>query len=284
MQELELVPYLLYEKEDTGILWIKFNRPEKLNAAVGGSERTGTLSKVGEYMRAGDDDPDVKVLVLTGVGRGFCAGVDVSGADTGSFEAGDNFLGNAPAPEGVDASREHFYYGITKLMKDISFIRKPTIAMLNGVAAGFGMGMSLQCDIRYGCENTRFISYQQVGQIIENGGAYYLPRLAGLGRALEFSFTGHLDAETAAEWGVLNKMVPADELEDEVRALCDRIMRNPPLVSWVNKRVIRAAMDSTLETTAVLTSNASGILANSQDAQEARSALRERREPNFEAR
>ena len=79
-------------------------------------------------------------------------------------------------------------------------------------------------------------------------------------------------------------MVPADELEDEVRALCDRIMRNPPLVSWVNKRVIRAAMDSTLETTAVLTSNASGILANSQDAQEARSALRERREPNFEAR
>tara|TARA_Y100000588_G_scaffold246366_1_gene260725 strand:- start:3366 stop:4220 length:855 start_codon:yes stop_codon:yes gene_type:complete len=284
MQELELVPYLLYEKEDTGILWIKFNRPEKLNAAVGGSERTGTLSKVGEYMRAGDDDPDVKVIVLTGVGRGFCAGVDVSGADTGSFEAGDNFLGNAPAPEGVDASREHFYYGITKLMKDISFIRKPTIAMLNGVAAGFGMGMSLQCDIRYGCENTRFISYQQVGQIIENGGAYYLPRLAGLGRALEFSFTGHLDAETAAEWGVLNKMVPADELEDEVRALCDRIMRNPPLVSWVNKRVIRAAMDSTLETTAVLTSNASGILANSQDAQEARSALRERREPNFEAR
>ena len=181
MQELELVPYLLYEKEDTGILWIKFNRPEKLNAAVGGSERTGTLSKVGEYMRAGDDDPDVKVIVLTGVGRGFCAGVDVSGADTGSFEAGDNFLGNAPAPEGVDASREHFYYGITKLMKDISFIRKPTIAMLNGVAAGFGMGMSLQCDIRYGCENTRFISYQQVGQIIENGGAYYLPRLAGLG-------------------------------------------------------------------------------------------------------
>ena len=195
MQELELVPYLLYEKEDTGILWIKFNRPEKLNAAVGGSERTGTLSKVGEYMRAGDDDPDVKVIVLTGVGRGFCAGVDVSGADTGSFEAGDNFLGNAPAPEGVDASREHFYYGITKLMKDISFIRKPTIAMLNGVAAGFGMGMSLQCDIRYGCENTRFISYQQVGQIIENGGAYYLPRLAGLGRALEFSFTGHLEED-----------------------------------------------------------------------------------------
>ena len=285
MQELELVPYLLYEKEDNGILWIKFNRPEKLNAAVGGAERRGTLSKVGEYMRAGDDDPEVKVIVLTGIGRGFCAGVDVSGSDLGAFEPNDNFLGNAPyEPGGVDASRQRFYYGITKLMKDISFIRKPTIAMVNGVAAGFGMGMSLQCDIRYGCENTRFISYQQVGQIIENGGAYYLPRLAGLGRALEFSFTGHLDAETAAEWGVLNKLVPADQLEDEVRALCARIMRNPPLVSWINKRIIRAAMDSTLETTAVLTSNASGILNDSEDGAEARAALRERREPNFQGR
>jgi len=284
MQELELVPYLLWEKEDNGILWIKFNRPEKLNAAVGGSERTGTLSKVGEYMRAGDDDPDVKVIVLTGIGRGFCAGVDVSGADTGAFEPGDTFLGNRLPDDSVGASRERFYYGITKLMKDISFIRKPTIAMVNGVAAGFGMGMSLQCDIRYGSENTRFISYQQVGQIIENGGAYYLPRLIGLGRALEFSFTGHMDADTAAEWGVLNRKFPAEELEDEVRALCERIMRNPPLVTEVNKRVIRAAMDSTLETTAVLTSNASGILANSEDADEARSALRERREPNFNRR
>ena len=161
-------------------------------------------------------------------------------------------------------------------MKDLSYIRKPTIAMLNGVAAGFGMDMALQCDIRYGSEQTRFISYQQVGQIIENGGAYYLTRLAGLGRALEFAFTGHLDGETAAEWGVVNKLVPSDQLEAEVRVLCDRIMRNPPMVTWINKRVIRAAMDSTLETTSVLTSNASAILATSEDAAEARAALRER--------
>ncbi len=285
MQQLELVPYLLYEKEDNGILWIKFNRPEMLNAAVGGAERNGTLAKVGEYMRAGDDDPDVKVIVLTGVGRGFCAGVNVRGTDLGAFEPGDNFLGNAPYEAGgLDATRQRFYYGITKLMKDISFIRKPTVAMVNGVAAGFGMDMALQCDIRYGSERTRFISYHQVGQIIENGGAYYLTRLAGLGRALEFSFTGHLDGETAAEWGVVNKMVPSEDLEAEVRALCDRIMRNPPLVSWVNKRVIRAAMDTTLEATAVLTSNASPIPGTSEDAAEARAALGERRDPVFKGR
>ena len=285
MQQLELVPYLLYEKEDNGILWIKFNRPEMLNAAVGGAERNGTLAKIGEYMRAGDDDPDVRVIVLTGVGRGFCAGVNVRGTDLGAFEAGDNFLGNAPYEAGgLDATRQRFYYGLTKLMKDISFIRKPTVAMVNGVAAGFGLDVALQCDIRYGSEHTRFISYHQVGQIIENGGAYYLTRLAGLGRALEFSFTGHLDGATAAEWGVLNKIVPSEDLEAEVRALCDRIMRNPPMVSWVNKRVIRAAMDTTLEATSVLTSNASPILGTSEDALEARAALGERRDPVFKGR
>ena len=87
MQQLELVPYLLYEKEDNGILWIKFNRPEKLNAAVGGPERNGTLSKVGEYMRAGDDDPDVKVIVLTGVGTRLLRGRRCAAArDLGQFE------------------------------------------------------------------------------------------------------------------------------------------------------------------------------------------------------
>ena len=273
---------MLYEPEDTGILWIKFNRPERLNAAVGGAERNGTLAKVGEYMRAGDDDPNVKVIVLTGVGRGFCAGVDVRGVD--GFVAGDNYLGDAPAQAGPDQNRQRFYYGLTKLIKDLSFIRKPTIAMVNGPAAGFGMDMALQCDIRYGSENTQFIAYHQVGQIIENGGAYYLPRLAGIGRALEFAFTGHLDAQRAAEWGILNRLVPADDLESEVRALCTRIMRVPPLTHWINKRIIRAALDSTLETTAVLTSNASGILATSEDATEARNALVERREPIFQAR
>ena len=141
--------------------------------------------------------------------------------------------------------------------------------------------MSLQCDIRYGCENTRFITYQQVGQIIENGGSYYLPKLAGLRRALEFAYTGFLDAETAFQWGILNKLVPSDQLEDEVRSLCQRIINSPPITQWINKRVMRAAVDSNLETTAVLTSNAAVILGMSEDAKEARQALTERRTPVF---
>ena len=281
MPELEKVPHLLYEPEDNGILWIKFNRPERMNAAIGGAQRNGTLTKVVEYMQAGDDDPNVRVIVLTGVGRAFCAGVDVRGQE--GFEPGGDFLGRQ-RHEGPDATRQGFYHTTTKAIKDISYIRKPTIAMMNGVCAGFGMDMALQCDIRYGCENTRFITYQQVGQIIENGGCYYLPKLAGLGRALEFAFTGFLDAQRALEWGILNKLVPSEQLEEEVRALCDRIIKSPPMVQWINKRIMRVAVDSNLETTAVLTSNAAGILNGSEDAREARAALGERRDPVFKGR
>ena len=156
--------------------------------------------------------------------------------------------------------------------------------MVNGPAAGAGLDMSLQCDIRYGSEKTRFITYQQVGQIMENGGCYYLAKLAGLGRALEFAYTGFLDAETAYQWGVLNRLVASEQLENEVRLLCQRIINSPPLTQWVHKRIIRAAVDSNLETTAVLTSNAAMILGMSEDAKEARQALSEKRTPDFKGR
>lgn len=276
----ELVDYLLYEKEDDGILWIRFNRPEKMNALYGTAEAKGTVAKVGEYMRAADDDPDVRVIVLTGVGRGFCSGADLK-SQPAQDEIGPNVAGARGAHEGPDAMRQHFFHGFTALHRDISLIRKPTIAMVNGAAVGSGMDMALHCDIRLGCENTRFIGYQQAGQIIENGGCYYLPRMIGLGRALEFACTGSMDAQTAYDWGVLNHLVAAAELEAKTRELCARIIAQPPLTQWIGKRVMRAALDTTLEHTMVLTSNAGGILQSSQDATEARRAFVEKRKPKF---
>ena len=104
MLGLELVDWLKYEvEEDTNILWIKFNRPERLNALVGNSEERGTVAKVGEYMRAGDDDPRVRIMVLTGEGRAFCAGADLRGGT--DFDKGENILGSART-EGADSSRQ----------------------------------------------------------------------------------------------------------------------------------------------------------------------------------
>ena len=276
----EIVDYLLYVKEDNGILWIKFNRPEKMNALYGTAEALGTVAKVGEYMRAGDDDPDVRVIVLTGVGRGFCSGADLKTRPS-KDQVGLSVDGARGSQGGPDAARQHFYHGFTKLHRDISIIRKPTIAMINGAAVGSGMDMALHCDIRIGCEATRFIGYQQAGQIIENGGCYYLPKMVGLGRALEFAYTGMLSAERAYEWGMLNHLVSSEELETTTRELCERIIAQPPLVQWTSKRIMRAALDSSLETTMTLTSNAGGILQSSGDAKEARLAFVEKRRPKF---
>jgi enoyl-CoA hydratase len=105
--------------------------------------------------------------------------------------------------------------------------------------------------------------------------------MVGLGRALEFVYTGSLTAERAYEWGMLNNLVASEELEARTRELCARIIAQPPLVQWTSKRIMRAALDSSMETTMVLTSNAGGILQSSDDAKEARAAFVEKRKPNF---
>lgn len=263
------VDYLLYEPEDSGILWIKFNRPERMNALA-----PDTVEKVGEYMRAGDDDPKIRVIVLTGVGRAFCAGADMKASGGGHLNDG-----------GVDSSRQFFTHYFQQCFKAISEIRKPTIAMVNGAAAGGGLDMALHCDLRVGSENARFFTYQNVGQIMENGGFYFLPRIAGLGRAMELFYTGGwLEAAEAHRWGVLNRLVSAEQLEQETRKLCAQIINGPPLVQWIGKRIMRRALDSNLETTLELCANASGILASAEDGQEARRAFLEKRGPVFKGR
>lgn len=263
----ELVPHLLYEPEDNGILWIKFNRPERMNALLEDS-----AIKLVEYMRAGDDDPNIRVIVVTGVGRAFCAGADIASGGSRTLEQ----------YKGPDAHRRRFLYYTQVPFYNISQICKPTIAMINGVAIGMGMDISLHCDLRVGCENTRFFTYQNVGQIIENGGSYWLPHIVGLGRALELLYTGgFLMAEQAYEWGVLNKLVSADKLEEETRALCDKIIKSPPLVQWVGKRIMRRALSSTLEASLELCAHSSGILHEAEDSVEARKAFVEKRPPVF---
>ena len=278
-----LVDHLLYEKESSGICWVKFNRPERMNAVFGTHEENGTVRKVVEYMRFADDDPDVRVIVLTGVGRGFCAGADLKGdsdQDVGLPHPGARNIDRST----LDGNRQNFYHGLTRTVGEISQVRKPTIAMVNGAAAGLGLDMALHCDIRVGCEKTKFMPYMGIGQIIENGGSYYLPKMVGLGRALEFAYTGKLSAERAYEWGLLNHLVDSEQLEQVTRDLCQEIIEKPPLPQWISKRIMRAAMDSSLETTMVMTSNASGILALSEDGVEARRSFSEKRKPEFKGR
>ncbi|HLA80888.1 MAG TPA: enoyl-CoA hydratase-related protein, partial [Thermoleophilia bacterium] len=275
------VDYVLYEPEpDTGILWIKLNRPERMNALLGVGGPDGSVYKLTEYMKAGDADPNIRVMVVTGVGRAFCAGIDIrrGGGD------GEQATEERQAPSS-DASRQNFYHVTTPNFVEISrMIRKPVIAMVNGPAVGMGMDIALHCDVRIGSENTLFRHYYTVGQIIENGGTYWLPRIMGIGRALEFAFTGELNADEAYRTGVLNHLVPHEKLEEETRALAIKMTKISPTTQWINKRNMRASLEMTLDNVMVLTSNASGILGQTEDAREARQALAERRDPVFKGR
>lgn len=273
--EIRKVDYLLYEpEEETGILWIRMNRPERLNALMPDTEEL-----ICEYMEAGDNDPRIRVIVLTGNGRAFCAGADMRGAGQNSDPEREQ---HSPGP---DASRARFVHESYTKYTRITEIRKPTIAMLNGAAVGRGMDLALRCDIRMGCENTRFFTYQNLGQIIENGGMYYLPKLMGLGRSLEFLFTGgFLTADDAYRTGVINHLVPSEELEKETRAICQKIVDSPPMVQWVGKRIMRRALDTDIHTVQDLCANASGIFGGSFDAAEGRAAFLEKRRPVYQGR
>jgi len=221
-----LVDYLLYEPEDSGILWIKFNRPERMNALIGNSEVNGTVAKVGEYMRAGDDDPNIRVIVLTGVGRGFCSGADMK-RDTPAEMKGEDFVGNRNIPEGGDHARQHFIHGFTKLHRDISQIRKPTIAMINGPAVGAGMDMALHCDIRIGCENTE-IQFLAAKYGRANS-TWSLPLVVGMPKAKELLYTGRpIRSEEAERIGLLNQVVPSEELLAVSIAMAKQISENDP--------------------------------------------------------
>ncbi|TAK73761.1 MAG: enoyl-CoA hydratase/isomerase family protein [Dehalococcoidia bacterium] len=261
---------LLYEPEyDSKVLWIKFNTPEVLNAMSG-----DTIARLGEYMRAGDEDPGIRVIVVTGSGRAFSAGANMK-------------AGGRRDPDHVPSQEEgRVHMKEAQLaMREISLIRKPTIAMVNGPAVGMGMDVALFCDIRVGCENTRFFTYQNFGQIIEQGGMYTLPRLAGLGNALEILFTGgYLWGDEAYRIGVLNHYWPSEELEARTRELCKKIVNSPPLVQTIGKQIMRRGLDCNLETVYEMCSNVAPLLSASEDSKEAVRAFLEKREPNFVGR
>ena len=264
MSKAEKIPFgkKMIAEKNGAVGWMIFNNPQRHNALS-----LDMWEAVPKILDLFEKDPKIRVVVLKGAGdKAF-----ISGADISEFA---KLRSSAEAVENYD----HVSHEASARLSKAS---KPTIAMINGAAVGSGMDMSLHCDIRIGCEKTRFIGYQQAGQIMENGGSYYLPKMVGLGRALEFAYTGSLNAERAYEWGLLNHLVASEDLEKTTRELCDRIIALPPLVQWTSKRIMRAAMDSTLETTMVLTSNAGGILQSSADAKEARQAFVEKRKPEF---
>ena len=259
---------IIYEKKDR-VAYITLNRPERLNAA-----NQLMLQELRSALEDVDTDEEVRVLVLTGAGRGFCAGIDLR-------------AGGGSPDETPETFRQSLRRGIQRLALTLRGLEIPTIASVNGVAVGMGFDWTLLCDIRIGSENARFmVGYTKLGAFPSGGGTYLMPRVMGLAKACQYMFTGDaLEAAEAERIGVLNILVPAEELENETMQLAQKIAEGPPLALKLAKLQMYGGLEiDNLPLALEFVAAVETIPHFSQDWKEGLRAFAEKREPHFTGR
>jgi 2-(1,2-epoxy-1,2-dihydrophenyl)acetyl-CoA isomerase len=254
---------IIFER-DAGVAKITLNRPDRLNSF--------TRAMHAELRDALADLGDARVVVLTGAGRGFCAGQDLNDRAVAPGEAVD--LG-----ETVEESWN-------PLIRTLAALPQPVIARVNGVAAGAGANIALACDLVIAAKSAKFIqSFSALGLIPDSGGSWHLPRLVGQARALGLALTGEpLPAEKAADWGLIWKAVDDDQLDAEVDAVAAKLASLPPLGLAAIKQIIRSSWSRTLDAELDLQRDEMRRLGFTQDYREGVAAFLEKRPAKFEGR
>jgi 2-(1,2-epoxy-1,2-dihydrophenyl)acetyl-CoA isomerase len=257
---------LRYEIAD-GIATITLNRPDRLNAF-----NLEMIDLWVDALRDARANDAVQVVVVTGAGRAFC-----SGGDVGNMAARDQL-------SGLDHKRSlELIHRVPLALNDLD---KPVIAALNGAAVGAGLDMALMCDLRYAAEGARFSEgYVKVGLIPGDGGTFFLPRLVGVAKALELFWTGDfVDAREAERIGMINRVVPTDELLPTVYELAGRIAHGPSLAIRTTKRAVYQGLGQDLRTHLDLISSHMGFIRQTEDHREGSRAFVEKRTPEFKGR
>ena len=262
------MPQELLESVSDRVATLTLNRPDRLNALS-----SPIIDGLLEALPRLAADPAVAVVVLTGAGRGFCAGGDVK-----SMAEGTSQLGLDDAVQRLRSRME-----ISRLLHEIP---KPTIAMINGPAAGAGLAMALACDLRIASESARLITaFAKVGFSGDFGGSYFLSKLIGTGKARELYYLGEqLDAATALALGVVNTVVPDFELLEATMALAQRLAHGPGIALGLMKQNFNAAENKTLSELLDLEATNQVRTARTEDHQEAARAFVEKRAPLFKNR
>jgi 2-(1,2-epoxy-1,2-dihydrophenyl)acetyl-CoA isomerase len=247
-----------------GAARLTLNRPERLNSFT-----VQMHAEVAEALSTAEKDPDVRALLITGAGRGFCAGQDLS--DPAVTPGGDADLGEA---------LESRY---NPLIRRLIALAKPVVCAVNGVAAGAGANIAFAADIVLAAKSAKFIqSFSNIGLVPDSGGTWILPRLAGQARALGLALTGEaLTAEKAESWGLIWRSVEDDQLKSESDKLMARLASGPTRGFAAIKSAMRQGWLASLDEQLDLERDLQRELGRSQDYREGVSAFTEKRSPKF---
>ncbi|MER5715067.1 enoyl-CoA hydratase-related protein [Streptomyces sp. NPDC002132] len=274
---------LVLHATDNHVSTLTLNRPEALNA-ITPDQRDDLV----QHLADASADPEVRAVVLTGTGRGFCAGADLRGGPARGAREGDDRSGSGTAPgERIpgDVART-LRLGAQRLIAAVLDCEKPVIAAVNGTAAGLGAHLALACDLVLAAESARFIEvFVRRGLVPDAGGAYLLPRLIGPHRAKELMFFGDaLTASDAERLGLVNRVVPDADLDKTARAWAERLAGGPTRALALTKQLVNASLDTDRATAFAAEAAAQEINMATADAREGVASFVQRREARFRGR
>jgi enoyl-CoA hydratase/carnithine racemase len=222
-----------------------------------------------QFVEEAKADHNVRVIIVTGKGDTFCSGGDIREMAEGRLRSWD--------------MKKFLWEGAHRIVFALEDLDKPILAAINGAAMGAGLDMAMMCDLRVCSDRAKLSeSYILLGLVPGDGGAYFLPRLIGIGKALELLFTGDvLSPQEALEIGLVNRVVPHDRLMEETMILAEKIGSKPPLATRMMKRAVYQAQTSTLRAHLDYISSQLALLSETQDHQEAARSFLEKRKPIF---
>lgn len=251
---------LIVENDGEGMLFVSMNRPQVMNAA----DPTMVKELHGLFAGVGDDDA-VRTVLITGEGRAFCSGRDISAASADE--------------DAYEIIHDH----VNPMLSAIFHCPKPTLAAVNGAAMGVGLGIALACDIVLAADNAKLSSpFANLGVALDSGGHFFLPRLVGYHRALEMAYTSDIvRGKQAAEWGLVNRSYAGSVLRDRAVALAKRIAGGPLQAYIGQKALMRRSLNLTYDEVCEEEALLQASLMGSAEYAEGLSAFNEKRPPNF---